>query len=109
MTFTESLAELKNKVVAIDIDGTICTEERTFERPLAKPLPGALEALQMIKANNNVIILWTGRGWEQYRVTKQWLDDHDFPYDQIIMGKPIVNVFIDDRARHFKSWFELDV
>lgn len=25
------------KTIFIDIDGTICTEERTFERSLAKP------------------------------------------------------------------------
>jgi ribonucleotide monophosphatase NagD (HAD superfamily) len=107
--FTNSLTNVKDKVLAIDIDGTICTEERTFERPLAKPLEGALDALKMLKSNGNTIILWTGRGWEQYKVTKQWLDDHGFPYDQILMGKPVVNIFIDDRARHFKNWSDLNV
>ena len=109
MIFTDSLTSLKSKVIAIDIDGTICSEERTFERSLARPLPGALEALKMLKENGNTIILWTGRGWEQYKITKQWLDDHGFMYDQIIMGKPIVNIFIDDRARQFHTWGEVEV
>ena len=109
MIFTDSLINLKNKAIAIDIDGTICTEERTFERPLARPLQGAREALKMLKENGNTIILWTGRGWEQYKITKQWLDDHDFMYDQIIMGKPIVNIFIDDRARQFHTWDKVEV
>ena len=95
--------------MAIDIDGTLCTEEKTFERPLAEPLPGALEALNALRKNGNTIILWTGRGWEQYKITKKWLDSHGFPYDQILMGKPIVNIFIDDRARHFTCWETLEV
>ena len=96
--------ELYNKVLAIDIDGTICTEERTFERPLAKPIDGAIDMLRKLKENGNVIILWTARGWEQYKITKKWLDDHGFNYDQLLMGKPIVDLFIDDRARQFTGW-----
>ena len=107
MTFTDSLTKFRGKVLAIDIDGTICTEERAFDRPLATPLPGAVQALKMLKSNGNTLILWTGRGWEQYRVTKQWLDDHDFPYDQILMGKPVVDLIVDDRARQFKGWEHL--
>ena len=109
MTFTDSLLNVRSKVLAIDIDGTICTEERAFERPLATPLPGAVEAIRMLKENDNTIIFWTGRGWEQYKVTKFWLDEHGFVYDQLLMGKPIVNYFIDDRARQFLSWSNLIV
>ena len=104
MTFTDSFLNLRNKTIAVDIDGTICTEERTFERPLAMPLAGAADALRQLKANGNTVILWTGRGWEQYKVTKRWLDDNGMVYDQILMGKPIVDIFIDDRARHFTGW-----
>ncbi len=104
MIFTDSLLNLKGKTIAIDIDGTICEELRTFERPLAKPLKGAAEAVSHLKNNQNTIIFWTGRGWEQFQITKHWLDNHAFVYDQLLMGKPIVNYFIDDRARQFISW-----
>ena len=60
--------------------------------------------LRKLKENGNVIILWTARGWEQYKITKKWLDDHGFNYDQLLMGKPIVDLFIDDRARQFTGW-----
>jgi len=88
----------------IDMDGTICSEESPFDRPLAKPLPGALVAVNRLVADNHVVIIWTGRGWDQYRVTKKWLDDHGFQYAQLLMGKPIVNLMIDDRARQFTGW-----
>lgn len=109
MIFTESLLNVRSKVLAIDIDGTICSEERTFERSLATPLEGAVEAVKMLKENDNTIIFWTARGWEQYKITKHWLDEHGFVYDQLIMGKPQVTYFIDDRARQFQSWSSLNV
>ena len=81
----------------VDLDGVICTEERTFERPLAQPMPGAREALARLKA--------AGHGYRVYGpqlagipVTKKWLDDHGFVYDALEMGKPIADVWIDDRA-----------
>jgi uncharacterized HAD superfamily protein len=107
--FTDSLAKIRNKVIAIDIDGTICSEEKTFERSLAKPIIGAVEAIKTLHENDNIIIFYTARGWEQYRVTRRWLESHGFIYDQLIMGKPIADIWIDDRARHFKSWSTLDV
>ena len=95
---------IKTKVIMIDIDGTICTEERAFERPLAKPLVGSVEAVIIFKKNGHTVIFNTARGWEQYKITKKWLDDNGFLYDQIIMGKPIVDIFIDDRACEFTGW-----
>jgi uncharacterized HAD superfamily protein len=91
-------------VIMIDMDGTICSEERPFDRPLAKPLPGAVESVNRMHEQGHVIIIWTGRGWDQYRVTKKWLDDHGFKYSEILMGKPIANLIIDDRARQFVGW-----
>ena len=94
----------KSKTIVIDIDGTICTEEKTFERPLAKPLPGAKEKVNELYDAGNQIVFWTARGWEQLRVTKEWLDHHGFKYNHLVMGKLIADVFIDDRGRQFKGW-----
>ncbi|MFO0838873.1 MAG: hypothetical protein U1D55_10125 [Phycisphaerae bacterium] len=90
--------------VMIDLDGVVCSEERTFERALAKPLEGAREALQALKAAGHTIVIYTARGWQEYRMTKQWLDDHGMVYDGIHMGKPIAHVWIDDRALRFTNW-----
>jgi uncharacterized HAD superfamily protein len=92
------------KVIFVDLDGTLCTEEKTFERPLATPLRGAKEGLSKIYDAGHTVVIWTARGWEQYRITKDWLDRHGFKYHQILMGKPIASLFIDDRARRFEGW-----
>ncbi len=95
---------MKSKVIFIDVDGTICTEEKTFERPLAKPLAGAVEKVNQLYEKGHTIIFWTSRGWEQYKVTKDWLDKHGFKFHQLLMGKPIGDIFIDDRAKRFEGW-----
>lgn len=91
-------------VIGIDIDGVLCSEERTFERSLATPQDRAREFLQELRNRGDVIVLWTGRGWEQYKVTIDWLHRHGFPFDQLIMGKPIFDFFIDDRAIRHLDW-----
>jgi hypothetical protein len=94
------------KTIMIDLDGVICTEERTFERPLAEPLAGAREALAQLRAAGHTVIIYTARNWPEYRVTKKWLDDHGFAYDGLHMGKPVADVWIDDRAIRFTNWTE---
>lgn len=88
----------------VDIDGVICTEEKTFERPLARPIDGAQEAIAALRKAGHTVVLYTGRGWPEYRATKAWLDQHGFEYDGIQMGKPIADIWIDDRAIRFTNW-----
>lgn len=94
----------KPRTIMVDIDGVICTEERTFERPLAQPIEGAQEAIAALRKAGHTVVLYTGRGWPEYRATKAWLDQHGFEYDGIQMGKPIADIWIDDRAVRFTNW-----
>lgn len=94
----------KPLTIMVDLDGVVCTEELTFERPLAQPLPGAKEALAQLKAAGHTIVIYTGRAWAELKATKKWLDDHGMVHDAIHMGKPIAHVWIDDRAIQFKNW-----
>lgn len=95
------------KTIMVDLDGVICTEERTFERPLATPMDGAREALKRMRAAGHTVIVYTARNWPEYRVTKKWLDEHGFEYDGLHMGKPVADVWIDDRALCFTNWTDI--
>ncbi len=94
------------KTIMVDLDGVLCSEEPFFERPLARPIAGAREALKKLRRAGYTIVIYTARGWGEYRVTRQWLDEHGFVYDGIHMGKPVADVWIDDRALAFTSWKE---
>lgn len=92
----------------IDLDGTICSEEKTFSRSMAKPLPGAKKTLSKLKEQGHIIIIYSARSWNEYEITIKWLNDNQIPYDQVILGKPIGDYWIDDRAINFKSWSNID-
>ena len=92
------------KTIAIDIDGTICTEEKAFERGLAVPFQEAILTINQLHQEGYTIILFTGRGWQEYKQTKKWLNDNGVKHDELIMGKPFYDVFVDDRAlKNFKE------
>lgn len=91
-------------VILIDIDGTICAEGPPADRPRAEPLDGAVRAVNGLTEEGHVVVLWTGRGWDEYRATRTWLDGHGFKYAELLMGKPIAHLIIDDRARQFVGW-----
>jgi len=88
----------------IDLDGTICTEEKTFSRALAKPLEGAVEKINRLFELGHTIIIYTARTWMEYEMTAHWLQKHEIKYHQLMMGKPIGDYWIDDRALHFNGW-----
>ena len=90
--------------IIIDIDGTVCTEERTYSRSLAKPLPGAIESVNKLYEEGNTIVFFSARTWMEFEMTTDWLQKHGFKYHQLVLGKPIGDVWIDDRALSFSNW-----
>ena len=90
----------------IDLDGTICTEEKTYSRSMATPKEGAVENINRLYDEGHIIIIYTARTWVEYEMTVHWLKTYDVKYHQLMMGKPIGDIWIDDRAIGFKSWDE---
>tara|TARA_B100001093_G_scaffold429545_1_gene424844 strand:- start:935 stop:1237 length:303 start_codon:yes stop_codon:yes gene_type:complete len=90
--------------VIIDLDGTICSEEKQFSRALAKIKDGAKESLEILRDKGYKIIIYSARTWAEYEMTENWLKANEVPYDQIILGKPQGDYWIDDRAIRFRSW-----
>jgi hypothetical protein len=88
----------------IDMDGVICSEEKTFERAIAYPLPGAKESLAALRKAGHQIIIYTARSWSELEMTKNWLNEHQIEYDGLHMGKPVADRILDDRAINFNGW-----
>jgi uncharacterized HAD superfamily protein len=89
--------------IIIDLDGTICSEEKTYSRSLAKPLDGAVENINKLYEENTIII-YSARTWMEYEMTVDWLKKYQIKYHQLVLGKPIGDVWIDDRAINFNGW-----
>jgi len=92
----------------IDLDGTICSEEKTYSRSLAKLKPNALSTIKALKKQNYTIIIYSARSWSEYEMTYDWLKKNKIPFDQLVLGKPIGDYWIDDRAIKFKNWEEIN-
>jgi hypothetical protein len=41
------------------------------------------------------------------KITLDWLEKYDIPYDEIYFGKPWANLYIDDNAFRFENWDEI--
>lgn len=96
--------------IIIDMDGTICTEEKTYSRCLAKPKEGAIETINKLYDQGHTIIIYSARTWMEFEMTSAWLLEHQIKYHQLVMGKPIGDVWIDDRALTFRdNWEEIFV
>lgn len=94
--------------IIIDMDGTICTEMRQFSRCLAEPKADAVETINELYDAGNTIIIYSARTWVEYEMTVDWLKRYGVKYHQLIMGKPIGDVWIDDRAITAKdNWKEI--
>jgi len=94
--------------IIIDLDGTICSEERTFSRSLAKPKDHAVESVNALYDAGNTIIIYSARTWVEYEMTVDWLKRNGIKYHQLFMGKPVGDVWIDDRALQFRdNWSEI--
>lgn len=97
------MTELEARTICIDIDHTICQSAGPDTYGTADPIPGAREALTQLREGGWVIVLFTGRHFNHWQVTTDWLKRHEFPYDQLVFGKPPARYYVDDRAVPFEG------
>ena len=96
------MTTLETRTLCVDIDYTLCVSE-AGDYANAEPIPGAKEALDRLRGDGWVIVLHTGRHFNNWQVTVDWLAAHGFEYDQIVFGKPPGRYYIDDRAIPFDN------
>ena len=104
------------KTLAVDLDGTILEYDGwRGHNHFGKPLPGAREALQKLKEQGFVIIIWTTR--QNRDKIAEYLKEHGIPFDYInenphgppdCSNKIYADYYIDDRAIEFRgNWQEV--
>lgn len=106
--------------ICIDIDGVICKLKRENELYQdLMPIDGAVERITQLRESGHYIILYTARRMKTHnaniakviadigKITLDWLERHNIPYDEIMFGKPWADVYIDDNAIRFQNWEEI--
>lgn len=103
-----------NKVIVIDIDGTLCPIKKPSENYQDLfPYVDMVEKLREYQKMGFYIILNTSRNMRTYngnlglinkntaKTLSFWLDKHNIPYDEIFYGKPWQGkggFYVDDKT-----------
>jgi hypothetical protein len=90
--------------IVVDLDGTILEEKSREGSSTALPLPGAIDAVNKLYEMGHVITIYTARPVSDQEVTLRQLEKYDMKYHYLILGKPVGDIFIDDRSFNVKDW-----
>lgn len=100
------------KRLIVDLDGTL-TQANTSDYKNVRPRLDVIEQLRSYKQQGFDIVISTARNMRTYEgnvgkinihtlpIITAWLDEHQVPYDEILVGKPWCGhegFYIDDRA-----------
>ena len=92
---------MKNRVIYVDIDETICETPNPRVYSNAKPIKENIEKINKLYDDGNTIVYWTARGsrtninW--YDLTKKQLNDWGAKHHELRVDKPYYDLFIDDK------------
>lgn len=94
---------MRPKTIAVDLDGTLYTQEGWSRETVGELLPDALEELRKFKAAGWDIVIHTARLPEDFPILERLLQADDVPYDRIWgrVGKPLADAYLDDKGISF--------
>ena len=112
-----------SKRYCIDIDGTICTPTVGRDYHKAEPWQDRIKVLNKLYDEGNYIIYFTARAMGRFadlphsvasikakevlfELTRQQLEEWGVKYNELIMGKPHADFFIDDKGVKDEDFFK---
>ena len=95
-------------IIYVDIDNTITkTDGCDYEN--AKPLYDRIKKINNLYDDNNIIVYWTARGSgsgkQLFKLTHEQLISWGAKFHELRMGKPVFDIFIDDKAFNSDEYF----
>jgi hydroxymethylpyrimidine pyrophosphatase-like HAD family hydrolase len=88
----------------VDIDDTLLKSKKEFcdccgrvKYTLFCVYENEIKKVNELYKKGNTIVLWTGRNWDCYDMTKQQLKKAGIKYHELVMGKP-QGVYVDADA-----------
>jgi capsule biosynthesis phosphatase len=104
-----SFKKYSNKIIIFDIDNTICrTTNKKYN--LSKPYKNKIKLINDLYKKGNIIKIFTARymgshngninliNKKYYKKTLKQLKKWELNFHELIMGKPIFDLFVDDKA-----------
>ena len=102
----EILKNPNDKLIAVDLDGTLCEGEFWGEGE-PKPKQEVIDLVWKIYKKGAHIIIYTARQPKYYATTLAWLIKHEVPFHGVAMFyKPGADCYIDDKGVHLEQFME---
>lgn len=94
-------------IYAVDIDGVLCNDTLgDYENSIADKR--VIDKVNNLYDEGHTIKIFTARGsgtgldWKEFTIKQ--LDGWGVKYHELILGKPHMDVLIDDKAINIKDW-----
>ena len=92
----------------IDLDNTLCyTINKDYKN--ATPIQQRINYVNQLKIEGHKIVVWTARGSASgvnYRqLTEEQLQKWNVQYDELLLGKPDYDIYIDDKSFNVDSYW----
>lgn len=94
-------------IYCIDIDGTLC-DDLLGDYDNSIPYTDAVNKVNRLYDEGHIIKTFTGRGsktginWREF--TEKQLKSRGVKYHELIFGKPVADIFIDDKSINARDW-----
>lgn len=94
-----------DKVIAVDLDGTLCTGEFWGEDE-PEPIQSHIDYIWELYKKGAIIIIYTARDPRYFVQTNAWLIKNGVPFHGITMQKKIgADLYIDDKSLNIDDVF----
>lgn len=94
-------------IYCIDIDGVLC-DDMLGDYDNSTPDWDNINKVNKLYDEGHIIKIFTGRGsktgidWREF--TEKQLGSWGLKYHELIFGKPVADIFIDDKAFNVRDW-----
>lgn len=96
-------------IIFVDIDNTI-TKTIGMDYAGAEPLHDRIDKVNKLYDEGHTIVYWTARGSgsgkQYFKLTQIQLDSWNAMYHELRMGKPVFDMFIDDKVFNSEEYFK---
>ena len=100
-------------LIYVDIDNTICyynNDNSDLNYNNALPYTSRIQKINDLYDEGNTIVYWTARGTKTginwFNVTYKQLTDWKCKFNELRMGKPNYDIFIDDKNFNSNDYFK---
>ena len=97
-------------IVYVDIDETICKTPNDRNYANSVPIKKNIKKINKMYDNGDTIVYWTARGtgsgicWR--KITEAQFNKWGVKYHDLCFGKPIYDLFIDDKNINSETFFK---